>query len=74
MEHITKKKRWKFWKDKISEIEYRKIMGLDFIFVTSKDRKIKLAIALKGKDKKYWSKMKSKNLSGMLKKPSEIWE
>ena len=66
MEHITKTKRWADWKDKIQEIEYRRIMGLDFILVTPKEKKIKLAIALKGKDKKYWNKMTSRQLGGML--------
>ena len=39
--------------------------------MTPKEKKIKLAIALKGKDKKYWNKMTSKNLGGMLKKEKD---
>ena len=57
--------------DEQAKIEYRKIMGLDFIIVTPKEKKIKLAIALKGKDKKYWNKMTSKSLGGMLKKEKD---
>ena len=53
--------------DEEAYIEYRKIAGLDFVYIKPKDKKIKMAILLYGKDKKYWQRMKSKNLSGLLK-------
>ncbi len=66
MKHISKFKRFKDWKDKISEIEYRKIMGLDFIFVTPKERKLLTLSALTERDKKYWDKLSSKQLGKVL--------
>jgi hypothetical protein len=38
------------------------------VFTTPKNRKITKSISLFGKDKKYWKKMTSKQLSGMLNK------
>jgi hypothetical protein len=67
MEHITETKRWKYWEDKMAEKQYKEMYPV-FTHVTPKDRKITLIVALKGKDRKYWSKVKSKNLGGILKK------
>ena len=67
MEKITETKRWKHWEDELARVEYRKIMGLDFVYIKPKDKKIQMAILLYGKDKKYWQRMKSRNLSGLLK-------
>lgn len=51
----------------LTKEEYKKYFVDNGIRTTPKEKKIKIAIALKGKDKKYWDKMTSRQLSGMLK-------
>jgi hypothetical protein len=48
--------------------EYDKMLGINNFepkHTTPKERKVKLAVALKGKDEKYWNKCTSKQLSGI---------
>jgi len=38
-----------------------------FVYISPKERKVKTVIALLGHDKKYWLKLTSKQLGGVLK-------
>lgn len=53
--------------DIIAREEYNRTMGLTSTYISPKERKLKKLSALTGKDEKYWSKLKSKQLGAVLK-------
>jgi len=50
-----------------AEKEYRQTMGLDTVYVTPKERKLIKLSSITNKPIKYWSKLKSKQISAVIK-------
>lgn len=66
--HITNLERWKEIEDKTAEYEYRKMMGLDCVHVTPKQRKINYLVSKYGWEEKKLNKLKSKQLGAIMMK------